>query len=101
LACELYCGCWDKRLSYLSGGERKRLFLFSHLLQPFDILVLDEPTTFVDDIAKNKIIDMINSTAHCVIIVTHEQEVFNRANGKKILLSNDNLKTVITESEGE
>lgn len=50
-------GFWDKCLSYLSGGERKRLFLFSHLLRPFDILVLDEPTTFVDDNAKNKIID--------------------------------------------
>ena len=89
------CGFWDKQLSYLSGGEKKRLFLFSHLLRPFDILVLDEPTTFVDDNAKNKIIDMINSTEHCVIIVTHEPEVFNRVNGRKILLSNGNLQPAI------
>lgn len=91
------CGFWNKHLCNLSGGEKRRLFIFCRLLHPFDILVLDEPTTFVDDNAKNKIIDMINSTSHCVIIVTHDPDVFSRVNGKKILLSNGILQPVNTE----
>ncbi len=82
---------WDKRLSLLSGGERKRLFLFGHLLQPFDVLVLDEPTSFVDNHTKEMIISMINSSNHCVIVVTHEPKVFNHMKGIKLHLYDGNL----------
>ena len=36
---------FDRKSSTLSGGWRMRMYLASALLQPGDILILDEPTS--------------------------------------------------------
>ena len=38
----------DRRIGTLSGGERRRAALCAALIHPADVLVLDEPTSFLD-----------------------------------------------------
>lgn len=82
---------WDKRLSILSGGELKKLFIFMCLLKDFDILVLDEPTAFVDTYAKSSIVKMLKSCNKCVLIVTHDPDVFENMSGTKFIISNSKI----------
>ena len=83
---------WDRYLCDLSMGERNRLYIFCALLKPFDVLILDEPTSFSDSIAKSQIVSMINNVAKCVIVATHDSEVIDNVNGIRMLLSNGELK---------
>ena len=82
---------WEKRLSVLSGGELRKFFVFLCLLKQFDILVLDEPTTFVDAHIKRSIIKMINSCNKCVLIVTHDPELISNLHGEKLLINNSSI----------
>ncbi len=61
-----------KRLYMLSGGESKRLQILSHILGGVELLILDEPTTFMDDYSKNKLMDLLKQFKGGIILVTHD-----------------------------
>lgn len=64
------------RLSNLSGGQRQRAFIAMTLAQNSDILLLDEPTTYLDlthQLEILKLLQQLNQTQHkTVIIVLHD-----------------------------
>ncbi|MEB7772992.1 ABC transporter ATP-binding protein [Kurthia gibsonii] len=66
----------DRELSQLSGGQRQRVWLAMALAQKTDILLLDEPTTYLDmahQIEVLKIVQKINKEHGCTIVmVLHE-----------------------------
>ena len=66
----------DRELSQLSGGQRQRMWLAMALAQKTDILLLDEPTTYLDmahQIEVLKIVQKINKEHGCTIVmVLHE-----------------------------
>jgi subfamily B ATP-binding cassette protein MsbA len=57
----------------LSGGERQRIIISRALLKDTPILVLDEPTSFLDAPSENVVQETLNNIAkdRTVIIVTH------------------------------
>jgi len=64
----------------LSGGEKQRLSLARTLLQSPDILILDEPTSFLDEKNKQIVLGTIQryqkSTRSLVFIISHDN-IFN------------------------
>jgi ABC-type lipoprotein export system ATPase subunit len=63
----------------LSGGQRQVINIISGLINPTDILILDEPTNGLDKNLKQDIISIINdfkSYKKCIIIITHDHDVY-------------------------
>lgn len=60
----------DRMLPTLSGGERQRAYLAMILAQDADILLLDEPTTFMDIHAETEFLQLLKAlSAHKTLLV--------------------------------
>lgn len=66
----------EREFTSLSDGQKQRVMLARTLCQQTPILMLDEPTTFLDVKAKSEILEKIESWAtrwnKCVLFCTHE-----------------------------
>lgn len=60
--------------STLSGGEKQKLCLMRSLLKKSDVLILDEPTSSLDENSSIKLSEMLESYKkdRIILIVTHE-----------------------------
>lgn len=80
----------DKKVKFLSGGERTRLAMIKLLLEPVNFLILDEPTNHLDLRSKDVLKAAIRDFDGTVIVVSHDREfldglvskVFEFADGK-------------------
>jgi ABC transport system ATP-binding/permease protein len=57
----------------LSGGEQRRLYLCTILMQNPNFLILDEPTNDLDIMTLNVLEDYLQSFDGCVIVVSHDR----------------------------
>ncbi len=57
----------------LSGGERRRLYLCTVLMQNPNFLILDEPTNDLDILTLNILEDYLKSFSGCVVVVSHDR----------------------------
>ncbi len=60
-------------VSQLSGGERRRLYLLTVLMQNPNFLILDEPTNDLDIITLNVLEDFLLDFPGCILIVSHDR----------------------------
>ena len=60
-------------VSQLSGGERRRLFLLTVLMQNPNFLILDEPTNDLDIVTLNVLEDFLMDFPGCLIVVSHDR----------------------------
>ena len=57
----------------LSGGEQRRLYLCTVLMQNPNFLILDEPTNDLDIMTLNALEEYLKSFAGCVVVVSHDR----------------------------
>jgi ATP-binding cassette subfamily F protein uup len=57
----------------LSGGEKRRLYICTVLMQNPNFLILDEPTNDLDIMTLNVLEEYLKSFAGCVIVVSHDR----------------------------
>jgi len=60
-------------ISSLSGGEQRRLYLCTVLMQNPNFLILDEPTNDLDIMTLNILEEYLAAFAGCVIVVSHDR----------------------------
>lgn len=66
------------KVSKLSGGERRRLYLMTILMQNPNLLILDEPTNDLDIVTLDVLEEYLNEFKGSLIIVSHDRHFLDR-----------------------
>ncbi|CDP12894.1 unnamed protein product [Coffea canephora] len=71
--CNFKADMLDRKVSFLSGGEKARLAFCKFMVKPSTLLVLDEPTNHLDIPSKEMLEEAINEYKGTVITVSHDR----------------------------
>lgn len=82
---------FDKPLSQLSGGQKKRVSLASALVTPVEVLILDEPTNHLDNDMVDWLETYLAGYNGALLMVTHDRYFLDRVTNKIVELQNGNL----------
>jgi len=85
---------FDNRMHYqyvstLSGGERKRLYLITVLMQNPNFLIMDEPTNDLDIFTIQILEDYLMSFGGCLIIVSHDRYFMDKIADHLFVMNGD------------
>lgn len=85
----------DRAVDELSGGQRQRVWIALALAQETDILLLDEPTTFLDVAYQVEILDLLRDLNHdrgtTIVMVLHDVNMAARYADHIIALSSGRI----------
>ncbi|KOO14910.1 iron ABC transporter [Vibrio xuii] len=97
----------DKKVDALSGGQRQRVWIAMVLAQDTPIVMLDEPTTYLDlshQVELMKLIQKLNANGKTIIVVLHDLNQACRYCDHLVVLKSGKIavtgapETVFTES---
>ncbi|KQX68003.1 ABC-F family ATP-binding cassette domain-containing protein [Paenibacillus sp. Root444D2] len=69
---------FDKPVGQLSGGQRKRVAMARVLIQPADLLILDEPTNHIDNETAIWLEEFLSKWRGALLLVTHDRYFLER-----------------------
>ncbi len=76
----------NQRIGTLSGGEKTRLAIALLMLHPYNVLVLDEPTTYLDVMSQRIILEALKSYTGSMILVSHTEDFVRELQPSRVLL---------------
>lgn len=82
---------FQRKVGSLSGGQRKRVALAGALINPVDLLVLDEPTNHIDSQAIVWLEEFLNKRKGALLMVTHDRYFLDRVTNRIIEIDNRKL----------
>jgi len=69
---------YDAVMDTLSGGQRKRAAMAAALMQPSDVLILDEPTNHIDNDSVAWLESYLRRRSGALIMITHDRYFLDR-----------------------
>ncbi|MCZ8515884.1 ABC-F family ATP-binding cassette domain-containing protein [Paenibacillus filicis] len=73
---------FGQRVGTLSGGQRKRVAMARVLIQPADLLILDEPTNHIDHETVEWLEEFLAKWKGALLIVTHDRYFLDRVTNR-------------------
>ncbi|VYT26927.1 putative ABC transporter ATP-binding protein [uncultured Blautia sp.] len=81
----------EEKIEHLSGGQKKRVALARTLVNPADILILDEPTNHIDNEMASWLEDYLRKFKGALVMVTHDRYFLDRVTNKILEISHGKL----------
>lgn len=78
---------YEKKIEYLSGGQKRRTALAKTLAGEFDVLILDEPTNHLDEEMISWLEDYLRSYRGVILMVTHDRYFLDRVSNRILEIS--------------
>ncbi|MHB1404119.1 MAG: ABC-F family ATP-binding cassette domain-containing protein [Desulfitobacteriaceae bacterium] len=82
---------FDTLVGNLSGGQRKRVALASALINPAEILILDEPTNHIDHDTVDWLEQYLSKFKGALVMITHDRYFLDRMANRILELDQGNL----------
>ncbi len=82
----------DTKLKELSGGQREKVYLAKLLLQNPDVLLMDEPTNFLDQAQIEWLKSYLNGYNKSFVVISHDED-FIRSIAKTVYNLSNNVMT--------
>jgi ATP-binding cassette subfamily F protein uup len=82
---------FQKPVALLSGGQKKRVALASALIQPADLLILDEPTNHIDHETVKWLEEHLAKYRGALLLVTHDRYFLDRVTNRIFEINFGNL----------
>ena len=79
----------NTRISKLSGGEKRRLYLLTILMQQPNLLILDEPTNDLDIVTMNVLEEYLSDYAGTLLMVSHDRHFLDRLADHLLVFTGD------------
>ncbi|EIT84704.1 hypothetical protein A374_13470 [Fictibacillus macauensis ZFHKF-1] len=76
----------EQKVRTMSGGQQKRVAIAKALIQPVDLLILDEPTNHIDNDTVEWLEDFLGKYRGALLMVTHDRYFLNRVTNRMIEL---------------
>lgn len=91
-----------KKIGRVSDGERQKVMIAKALAQQTDIILLDEPTAFLDYGSKVSVMRLLRQLAHeqgkAILLSTHDLEIAFQTADEVWILQRDGLRTGTLET---
>ena len=81
----------NNRIEKLSGGEKRRLYLLTILMQQPNLLILDEPTNDLDIVTLNILEEYLKEFGGSLIIVSHDRHFLDKLVDHLFIFCGDGL----------
>lgn len=91
---------YDKKVTHLSGGQKKKVALAAALLKPCDILILDEPTNHLNNAMVLWLETYLKGRKGALIMVTHDRYFLDRVCNKIVEIDGGKLYSYETNFQG-
>ena len=81
----------NNKVERLSGGEKRRLYLLTILMQQPNLLILDEPTNDLDIVTLNILEEYLKEFSGSLIIVSHDRHFLDKLVDHLFIFCGDGL----------
>jgi len=82
---------FEQTVGELSGGQRKRIAMARALIQPADLLILDEPTNHIDNETVEWLEDYLSRYKGALLLITHDRYFLDRVTNRILELDHGKL----------